>query len=64
MQKFTGIPFSQIELRHDPVSLTSAEVRSLDKDIDKLLDHQDGVKLRIWRVEGDFSSFDRDIIAH
>ena len=63
MQTFTGIPRSQIELRHDPVNLTSAEVRSLDKDMDKLLDHQDGVKLRIWRVEGDFSSFDRDIIA-
>ena len=63
MRTFRGIPFSQIELRHDPVSLTSAEVRSLDKDTDKLLDHQDGVKLRIWRVEGDFSSFDRDIIA-
>jgi hypothetical protein len=63
MQSFTGIPRSQIELRHDPVSLTAAEVRSLDKDMDKLLDHQDGVKLRIWRVEGDFSTFDRDILA-
>jgi hypothetical protein len=63
MRTFRGIPFSQIELRHEPLSLTSAEVRSLDKDMDKLLDHQDGVKLRIWQVEGDFSSFDRDIIA-
>jgi len=60
---FTGIPPSQIELRHEPVSLTSAEVRSLDKGMDDLLDHREGVKLRIWRVQGDFASFDRDIIA-
>jgi hypothetical protein len=60
---FTGIPRSQIELRHEPVSLTSAEVRSLDKGMDDLLDHREDVKLRICRVEGDFASFDRDIIA-
>jgi hypothetical protein len=60
---FTGIPRSQIQLRHEPVSLTSAEVRSLDKGMDALLDHRDDVKLRVWRVEGDFDSFDRDIIA-
>jgi hypothetical protein len=60
---FTGIPRSQIQLRHEPVSLTSAEVRSLDKGLDALLDHREDVKLRIWRVQGDFSAFDRDIIA-
>ena len=60
---FTGIPRSQIELRHEPVSLSSAEVRSLDKGMDDLLDHREDVKLRIWRVQGEFSSFDRDIIA-
>jgi len=60
---FSGIPRSQILLRHEPVSLTSAEVRSLDKGMDELLDHREDVKLRIWLVRGDFSSFDRDIIA-
>ena len=60
---FTGIPRSQIQLRHEPVSLSSAEVRSLDKGLDGLLGHRDDVKLRIWQVQGDFSSFDRDIIA-
>ena len=63
LRTFTGIPLNQIELRHEPVSLTSAEVRSLDKGMDALLDHREDVKLRIWQVEGDFSSFDRDIIA-
>ena len=60
---FSGIPRSQIELRHDPVSLTSAEVRSLDQGMDDLLGHRENVMLRIWRVREDFSSFDRDIIA-
>ena len=60
---FTGVPRSQIQLRHEPVSLTSAEVRSLDKGMDELLDHREDVKLRIWLVQGDFPSFDRDIIA-
>ena len=60
---FRGIPRSQIQLRHEPMSLTSAEVRSLDKGMDELLDHPEDMNLRIWRVEGDFSSFDRDIIA-
>lgn len=60
---FRGIPRSQIQLRHEPISLTAAEVRSLDKGMDELLDHPEDMNLRIWRVEGDFSSFDRDIIA-
>jgi len=63
LRTFSGIPRSQIQLRHEPVSLTSAEVRSLDKGMDELLDHREDVKLRIWLVEGDFGSFDRDIIA-
>jgi len=60
---FSGIPRSQIELRHEPVSLSSAEVRSLDRGMDDLLGHRESVMLRIWRVRGDFTSFDRDIIA-
>lgn len=31
--------------------------------MDELLDHPEDMQLRIWRVEEDFSSFDRDIIA-
>jgi hypothetical protein len=63
LRTFTGIPLNQIQLRHEPVGLTSAEVRSLDQGMDELLDHREDVKLRIWQVQGDFASFDRDIIA-
>lgn len=64
LRTFTGIPLRQIELRHQPVSLTSSEVRSLDSGMDDLLGHREDVKLRIWRVQDDFSSFDKDIIAY
>ena len=63
LRTFTGIPLQQIRLRHEPVTLTSAEVRSLDRGMDELLGHREDMKLRIWLVQGDFSSFDRDIIA-
>jgi len=63
LRNFTGVPLGQVQLRHDPLSLTSAELRSLDKGIDDLLGHRDDMKLRIWRIQGDFSSFDRDLIA-
>jgi hypothetical protein len=63
LRNFTGIPRSQIWLRHEPISLSSAEVRSLDRGMDDLLGHREDVKLRIWRVLGNFSSFDRDILA-
>jgi hypothetical protein len=64
LRTFTGIPLRQIQLRHEPVSLTSAEVRSLDRGMDALLEHREDVKLRIWRIEGDFSSFNEDVIAY
>jgi hypothetical protein len=63
LRNFTGIPRSQIWLRHEPISLSSAEVRSLDRGMDDLLGHREDVKLRIWLVRGDFSSFDRDVLA-
>lgn len=60
---FKGIPVQQISLPHQPISLTAAEVRSLDKGIDDLLGHREDMKLRIWRVDGDFKELNRDILA-
>jgi hypothetical protein len=60
---FTGIPRQQVQLLHEPVDLISEEVQLIDRGMDDLLGHRD-VKLRIWRVQGDFLSFDKDIIAY
>ena len=60
---FPGIPMGQVKLRHDPVSISSKELRSLSEEMDDLLGHREDVKLRIWEVRGKLSSFEKDLIA-
>lgn len=60
---FSGIPKSQVELRHPPVSLTPAELRLLNPDMAALLGHQGDMKLRIWRIRGELASFRQDLLA-
>jgi hypothetical protein len=31
--------------------------------MDELLKHREDMKLRIWLIEGDLTSFDRDLVA-
>ena len=57
----TGIPNRQIELRHKPVPITSAELKELNPEMDDLLGHADSLLLRIWRIRGDISKMDKDI---
>jgi hypothetical protein len=64
LTRFPGIPRHQIELRHAPISLTSQELRSLSPEMDDLLGHREDMKLRIWRLKGEISSFKEDLIAH
>jgi len=63
LNKFTGIPAHQVQLRHQPVSITSQELRGLNPDMDALLGHREDMKLRIWRLRGALSSFNKDLIA-
>ena len=63
LREFTGIPIEKVELRHEPISITADELLSLNEDMDALLRHREDMKLRIWRISGDFSSFDKDLIA-
>jgi len=60
---FPGIPVEQVHLRHDPVSISSKELRDLSEDMDDLLGHREDMKLRIWQIQGNLSLFDRDLIA-
>lgn len=61
---FSGIPKSQVELRHPPVSLTPAELRLLNPDMAALLGYQGDMKLRIWRIRGELASFHQDLLAY
>ena len=63
LSSFSGIPISQVHLRHEPVPITSGELRSLNPDMDALLGHRGDMKLRIWRLWGKISSFKQDLIA-
>lgn len=63
LDKFPGIPISKVHLRHEPVSITSQELGSLNRDMDALLGHREDMKLRIWRLQGQASSFQQDLIA-
>ena len=63
LSDFSGIPSHEVGLRHEPVHITSAELRSLNPDMDALLGHRADMKLRIWRLQGKISSFDQDLIV-
>ena len=63
LSSFPGIPSSQVNLRHEPVPITSKELRGLNPDMDDLLGHREDMKLRIWRMQGKISSFKQDLIA-
>ena len=63
LRAFPGIPIARVELRHPPVSITAEELRSLNEDMDALLGHRGDMQLRIWRIRGEFSSFDKDLVA-
>jgi hypothetical protein len=63
LSNFAGIPSSRVNLRHQPVPITSQELHSLNPDMDALLGHREDMKLRIWRLQGQVSSFQQDLIA-
>ena len=63
LSNFSGIPSHEVELRHEPVPITSEELRGLNPDMDALLGHRGDMKLRIWRLWGKISSFKQDLIA-
>ena len=63
LRHFPGIPLETIELPHQPISITSSELRLLNEEMDELLGHEDNMKLRIWNIEGRISSFTEDLIA-
>ncbi len=63
LDHFPGLPVSRVELKHEPVLLTSAELRSLSEEVDTLLGSKPEMKLRIWRIRGRLDAFSADLIA-
>jgi hypothetical protein len=63
LSSFPGIPTERVRLLHEPVAITSLELRSLSEEMDRLLGSRDTVKLRIWQITGKLSSFHQDLVA-
>ena len=63
LRNFPGIPATQVELPHRPVSISARELASLDKDMSDLLGRPPTIMLRIWRIRGELSSFKHDLVA-
>jgi hypothetical protein len=64
LSQFPGLPVREVQLLHEPVAITSSELRSLSVDMDALLGHREDMKLRIWQIRGKLSEFRDDLIAH
>jgi hypothetical protein len=63
LRYFPGIPLEEITLQHQPISITSNELRNLNQEMGKLLGNREDTKLRIWKIDGLISSFTEDLIA-
>jgi len=63
LSKFPGIATDRVQLLHEPVIITSNELRGLNEEMADLLGNCDVVKLRIWRITGRLSAFQQDLVA-
>jgi hypothetical protein len=63
LRRIPGLPLSRVHLLHQPVTVTSAELRDLNEEMDDLLGNRPNTKLRIWQIRGKLSEFEDDLIA-
>ncbi len=64
LSRFPGIPITEVKLRHNPITINRDDLKSIDEDIYELLKDFGEMKLRIWKIEGELNSFDKDLIAY
>ncbi len=64
LKNFPGISAKEIKLPSEPITITNEELKTLDEDMYELLKENEEMKLRIWKIEGILSSFDKDLIAY
>jgi hypothetical protein len=63
LSRFPDLPLDRIHLEHDPITINNDELMFLDEDMYELLGDYETMRLRIWKIEGELRSFDRDLIA-
>jgi hypothetical protein len=62
LNHFAGLPIERVLLPNPPVQVTPEELRGVDIEIGEFMGDQ-GSTLRVWRMEGQLTSFDKDLIA-
>ncbi|MFC1743179.1 DUF2330 domain-containing protein [Candidatus Riflebacteria bacterium] len=63
LSEFPGIPVEKVRLPHEPVNISSEELRGMNVEMDELLGSRNVLKLRHWMLRGYLYSFDKDLIA-
>jgi len=57
-----GFPRKRIAVVHKPVRFSAYELRSISEEIHTMLGEPKSVAVRNWRIEGELSSFNDDVI--
>lgn len=60
---FRGYWKERIKIPTPAFRITADQLRSIDPDMDALLDHQENMWLRIWRIRGKLADFRQDLLA-
>ncbi|MFQ5870055.1 MAG: DUF2330 domain-containing protein [Candidatus Zixiibacteriota bacterium] len=63
LSNFPALPIGRVKLMHEPIAISSRELRGLNAEMDDLMGSREDLKLRIWQIKGKLSSFDKDLIA-
>jgi hypothetical protein len=61
--QFPGISIEEIKLPYEPIGMNSEELRSLNEEMEGLLERRENIKLRIWHIEGELSGFKKDLLV-
>ena len=64
LRNFPCIPMSRIRLVHAPVAISSTDLARLSQEMADLFYHREGMRLRMWQIEGRLSEFRQDLVAH
>lgn len=64
LRNFPGLPIQQVKLQHDPIVISIDELKELNRDMYDMFSEEFFMKLRIWKIEGELTTFTEDLIAY
>lgn len=63
LDNFRGLSVDRVVMQHVALGITNAELRFISEEMQKMLADHGPLKIRIWKISGDLSSFDKDLLA-